>query len=78
MKFAITKGKDGLYYWHEINNGRITSDGGEGYSRRSEAKRAYVRDIERKLDRFGHLAALEGTERRDALREEIEDMLKAS
>jgi uncharacterized protein YegP (UPF0339 family) len=38
IRFKVTKGGDGLWYWHaKAGNGRIRADGGEGYTRKRDA-----------------------------------------
>lgn len=41
-QLETTQGKDGLWYWHfKSKNGKIRADGGEGYSSKSNATRAF-------------------------------------
>lgn len=59
MKVNYFKGKDGLWYWRAVaGNGRIIADGGEGYSRKYNAQRAYDRftDLVLDYDTLGHLS----------------------
>ena len=44
LKVKYNEGVDGLWYWHVIaKNGRIVAIGGEGYSTKSNARKAFRR-----------------------------------
>jgi hypothetical protein len=40
IHFSVYQGKDKDWYWHAWRSGKLTADGGEGYTRCASAYRA--------------------------------------